>query len=167
MTTKTRKQYLVVRCFPCSQDFEFTTPTLLLEVDDRLRADVAKRARSAQVMEDAHGTSFNNLTFFDYRGTWFDLYSLDEEREEVQEFIEVLEREEYVEVVEGNSVLEHILERCAEEKWSYQGGTQIRSELDQMVVSTESFHFKMNLKHTSFEVESLGVLASVVLKGSE
>lgn len=131
------------------------TPCFLLEVGEELRERALDRAADAKELSEKHGTSFNSLEFFDYAGDWFDLYSLDDEREDVEDIQDRLGTEDLLELTEGSDLLKHIQKKV--ERSQYDDGASIRTDCNVMIVASDRIYFKMYPKHTDLQVESTGI----------
>lgn len=154
------KEFLVLRGF--AGEYYDGSPCLLVELDDELRKCILDRVADAEKMTEKHGTSFHSLDFFDYTGEWFDMYSLDEEREDVQAFHDRVYTDESFVLPEDSAILKHIQEKV--QTGQYDGGAHIRTDCDTMVVTTDRVYFKMYPKHTEdFRVESTSISTSYLL----
>lgn len=132
-----------------------STPCLLLEMTDELHKSILSRAEDVAKLTEKYGTSLYALSFFDYSGEWFDLYALDEEREDVDAFQLAIYDQGSVVLEKDDPLLKHILERC--ENSEYEGGAHIRTECNEMIVVNDRVLFSMILKHTDIRLESTSI----------
>jgi len=147
------KKFLVLRGY--GSEYLDCSPCVLVEMDDRLRKSILDRVQDVQKLAEKHGTSLHGASFFDYSGEWFDLYSLDDKRGDIEDFQLRMEDEALVELSEDDPILKHIQEKT--ENGQYDGGAHIRTDCDMMEVTTDKVFFKMYVKHTDFAVDSKGI----------
>lgn len=125
------------------------TPILLVGLNTETCAKMLARVGHAKSMREKDDC-FSGMDFHDYTGEWFDLYSLDPDLEGVEDFQEVIDRDNVV-VVDGD-LLAHVKAKCVDSQ--YDGGAYIRTECNIMAVSHEGVRFKAYPKHTDLHMET-------------
>jgi len=133
------------------------TPCYYVDMDTVLAEKCLKRIGTVKGLREADDTVFS-LHFWDHRGEWFDLYSLeklveadDSLRDEVDRVIEALEAEEIV-VLDGSPLAEPF--DNAMQDSTFDGGLYIRSECNLMEAMDDRVIWSGLVKHTSIQLET-------------
>jgi len=123
------------------------TPICALVIDEDMCKEILEKI-SKVVELTSKDSSVYTITYWDYRGDWFDLYSLDENHMlEVEGNIDL---KEYMLLDLDNELAKHILEKC--ETSQYDGGAFINTDCSTLDVTDRGVHFTARVKHTGLEI---------------
>ena len=139
------EKLLVVR--GSADDSLDATPLLALRVDVDMCEEILEKIAKVVVLT-SENPSVYVLTYWDYRGDWFDLYSLDDDSTwEVEGKIDL---EGYMLLDLDSELAKHILDKCGTSQ--YDGGAFINTDCSTLDVTDCGVHFTASVKHTGLEI---------------